>query len=347
MTLLTPTPFSAFLIGGNSQRFGVNLRNFWNFNQKNNTFEDSMYFLNNEMYQSAWAVTKKSYKSLQNCFTYVTYAAVGWGSSVWSAQWDVLLRSRMLTGDSKKPTRCDTGIPDLVPARQMSGITAVGYRLMVCGGYQSGGSRDNLCYSLDTSLSAPVWNTMAPMFTPRSHFQLVTYGDAMYAIGGECSPLPNTNQVDRWSLTQGWVNMANYPNRNIASYCAVADDGYDAIYVTGGVNCIDGSGCSFYSRVYKYIVSKDSWVDFVGMPLNRYNHGCGINRRRTDNHRLLFVVGHNSGSETLWFNLNTNQGWTIGANLDTIWSRANWISLTPYESFLVGGITDIYGPSPW
>jgi hypothetical protein len=345
MALITPTPFSALLIGGNSQRFGVNLRNFWNFNHKNNTFEDSMYFLNNEMYQSAWAMTKKAYKSLQNCFTYVTYAAVGWGSNYWNAQWDVLLRSRTLTGDSKQPARCDTGIPDLVPARQMPGITAVGYRLMVCGGYQSGQSADNMCYSLDTSLRAPVWNTMAPMLIPRSHFQLVTYGDAMYAIGGDCSPFPDTNQVDRWSLTQGWVNMANYPNKNIASYCAVADDGYDAIYVTGGISC--NLGCYFSGRVSKYIVSEDSWVSFDGMPLSRYNHGCGIIRKRTNNHRLLFVVGHNSGAETQWYNLNTNQGWTIGANLDTTWSRGNWISLTPYESFLAGGFTSTYGSSRW
>jgi hypothetical protein len=340
MSLITLTPYSALLLGGNSERFGINLRNFWNFNQQNNAFEDSTYFLTNEMYQSAWTVAQKSYKSLHNCFTYVTYAAVGWGNTAWSGQWDVLLRSRTMAGDSKLPARCDNGIPDLLPARQMAGITGVGYRLMVCGGYQSGQSVDNLCYWLDSSSSTPVWSNMAPMLIARSQFQLVTYGDVMFAIGGASS---YTNQVDRWTKTQGWVNMANYPNLNIHAYCAVADDGYDAIYVTGGYVCVNG--CQRYSNVYKYVVSTDTWVNFNGMPLSRVHHGCGIIRRRTDNHRLLFIVGHEYGSETFWYNLVVNQGWTTGMGLDLDWARSSWISITPYESFLAGGNTNRWGES--
>ena len=344
MALITPTPYSAFLLGGNSQRFGVNLRNFWKFNQKNNIFEDSTYFLSNEMYQSAWAMTQKSYKSLQNCFTYITYAAVGWGSSSWSGQWDVLLRSRTVNVDPKLPGRCDNGIPDLIPARHNMGITSVGYRLMVCGGYQSGKPTDNLCYWLDTSLSSPIWNSMESMLIARSHFQLITYGDAMYAIGGVSSPLPNTNQVDRWTQTQGWVNMANYPNINIYAHCAVADDNYDAIYVTVGIYCANGNGCWQYNNVYKYVVSTDTWVGFNGLPWSRQWHGCGIIRRRTDNHRLIITVGHDWGSAVIWFNLSTNQGWYV-SYLDRPWARASWISLTPYESFIAGGNCDGWGES--
>jgi hypothetical protein len=345
MTLITPNPYSALLIGGNSQRFGVNLRNFWNFNQKNNVFEDSTYFLSNEMYQSAWAMTQKSYKSLQSCFTYVTYAAAGFGSGSFSAQWDVLLRSRTMGGDPKLPARCDNGIPDLVPARHNLGITSVGYRLIVCGGYQPGQPTVNLCYWLDTSSSSPIWSSMAPMLIARNNFLLVTYGDAVYAIGGCSTPLPNTNQVDRWTQSKGWVNMANYPNINIYAYCAVADEGYDAIYVTGGVFCANGNGCWQYGNVYKYIVSTDTWVGFNGLPWSRQYHGCGIIRRRTDNHRMIIVVGHDWGSEIVWFNLSTNQGWSHYHYLDRNWARATWISLTPYESFIAGGNCDGWGES--
>jgi hypothetical protein len=287
MNLITPTPYSAYLVGGNSQRFGFSLRNFWEFNKQTNVFEDGTYFLQLELYASAWAMTKKSYKALQNCFSYVTYAAVGWGGSHWWGQWDVLLRSRTMDGDSKLPARCDTAIPDLLPGRRMPGITAVGYRLMVCGGYRNGYVEDNLCYWLDTNSKNPVWSGMSPMLIPRSHFQLITYGDAMFAIGG-WRPGP-TNQVDRWTLTQGWVLMANYPLLNIHRYCAVADEGYDAIYVMGGRLCTPN--CYDINQVFKYTVSTDTWTEFTGLPWGRFDNGCGIIYKRTDGRRWMVLAG--------------------------------------------------------
>jgi hypothetical protein len=342
MVMITPTPYSAYLLGGNSQRFGVNLRNFWEFNKKSNIFEDATYFLQNEMYSSSWAMTKKSYKALQNCFSYVTYAAVGWGGTSWSGQWDVLLRSRTMAGDSKLPARCDTAIPDLTPGKMMPGVTAVGYRLMVCGGWRNGQPEEALCHWLDTNSNTPAWSNMSPMPSPRSGFQLITYGDAMYAIGGWRSGAA-TNLVDRWSLKQGWVNMANYPTLNIHRYCAVADDGYDAIYVMGGYVCTPG--CWLSNQVFKYTVSTDTWSGFAGLPWGRLDVGCGITYKRTDGRRWMIVAGHEWGSELVLYDLTINSGWGHYAYLQTNWARSRWISLTPYESYLAGGNTGTYGES--
>jgi hypothetical protein len=342
MVMVSPTPYSAYLLGGDTQRFGVNLRNFWEFNKESNVFEDGMYYLQNEMYSSAWAMTKKSYKALQNCFSYVTYAAVGWGGKAWLGQWDVLLRSRTMAGDSKLPARCDTAIPDLDPPRAMCGITAVGYRLMVCGGFRNGYPEDALCYWLDTNSNTPVWSSMSPMPSARAWFQLITYGDAMFAIGGWRFGRP-TNLVDRWTLAQGWVNMANYPTLNTHRYCAVADEGYDAIYVMGGQVCTPG--CWVTRQVFKYTISTDKWSGFAELPWNRQDGGCGITYRRTDGHRWMIHAGHDWGAELAYYDLTINSGWEAYGGLTTHWARSRWISLTPYESLLAGGYTGSHGAS--
>jgi hypothetical protein len=170
---------------------------------------------------------------------------------------------------------------------------------------------------------------------------LITFGDAVYAIGGASAQ--NTNQLDRWSITQGWVNMANYPNVNIFGHCAVADEGYDAIYVLGGVYCSDQ--CYQTSAVYKYTVSADIWTSFKPLPWTRQYHACGIIRRRKDGNRLLMVISHDWNRETLTFDLTANYGWNNYINLDQNWASPNWISLTPFESFLAGGYTENWGSS--
>jgi hypothetical protein len=272
----------------------------------------------------------------------VTYAAVGWGGSAWTGQWDVLLRSRTLAGDSKFPARCDTAIPDLLPGRYMPGVTSVGYRLMVCGGFRNGLPEDAFCYWLDTNSNTPVWNSMSPMPSARSHYQLITYGDAMFAIGGWRAGAP-TNLVDRWTLTQGWVNMAIYPTLNIHRYCAVADEGYDAIYVMGGFVCTPN--CLSTGQVFKYTISTDTWTGIAGLPWGRLDSGCGITYKRTDGHRWIINAGHEWGSELVSYDLTTNSGWTHYDYLTTNWARCRWISLTPYESHLAGGNTGTYGES--
>jgi hypothetical protein len=181
---------------------------------------------------------------------------------------------------------------------------------------------------------------MAPMPVPRGQFKLITYGDAMYAIGGNAE-VGWTNRVDRWTMTQGWVNMANYPKANIYAHCAVADEGYDAIYVLGGIYC--ASGCYQTAAVYKYTVSTDTWNGFYGLLWSRTWPGCGIIRRRTNGNRLMILIGHQMDSTVVSFDLTANVGWNHYQNLDQGWARSNWISLTPFESYLAGGNTQIFG----
>jgi hypothetical protein len=181
------------------------------------------------------------------------------------------------------------------------------------------------------------------MPVPRGQFKLITYGDAMYAIGGNAE-VGWTNRVDRWTMTQGWVNMANYPSANIYAHCAVADEGYDAIYGLGGIYC--ANGCYQTAATYKYTVSTDTWTSFYGLPWSRTWPGCGIIRRRTDGNRWMILIGHQMDSTVVSFDLTANVGWNYYKNLDQGWARSNWISLTPFESYLAGGNTQTFGDNP-
>ena len=51
------------------------------------------------------------------------------------------------------------------------------------------------------------------MTTARAYFSLISYGDAIYAIGGwlgedDCCEL---NSMERYSRNKGWKQMANLP----------------------------------------------------------------------------------------------------------------------------------------
>ena len=158
MFIVTLTPYSALMLGGYSQRNSYNIKNFWMFNQETKNFEAGYYELQNEYYAGQWAVAKKTHRALENCVSERVYAAVGWGGhttsgSEYPSEWSVLLRKRQITGDPHKPVRCDNAIPDLSPGRYWPGVTAVGYRLIMCGGHISGGSIENYgkdCYYLGT-----------------------------------------------------------------------------------------------------------------------------------------------------------------------------------------------------
>jgi hypothetical protein len=174
---------------------------------------------------------------------------------------------------------------------------------------------------------------MAKMLIPRAEFTLVTYGDAVFAIGGERPEA--TNQVDRWTLSQGWVNMASYPMINIARHCSAADEGYDTIYVMGGI--IRYPGPSAISQVNKYTVSTDTWSSFPGLPGSKYESGCGIINKRTDGHRWLVHIGSWWSDSIYYYNLSTRTGWFNHGTIQVGWHRLFWISLTPYEAYVAGG----------
>ena len=159
-------------------------------------------------------MAKRSFRSLQNCDAQRTYSAVGWGgheqhnSASYPSEWSVLLRAGGMSGDPRLPKRCDTAIPDLSPGRYWPGVTAVDYRLMVCGGHPSGGNLNDYghqCFYLDTNSEAenPAWASMEDMPNKRGYFEFVAYGDAAYAIAGYGAS-GEIKKVDRWTRRLGW-----------------------------------------------------------------------------------------------------------------------------------------------
>lgn len=51
------------------------------------------------------------------------------------------------------------------------------------------------------------------MSTARSYYQLITYGDAVYAIGGYNSG-GELNTMERYRRIDGWKARANLPYKN-------------------------------------------------------------------------------------------------------------------------------------
>lgn len=131
---------------------------------------------------------------VQDCTAERRYAAVGWGGHTaadghhYTTEWSVMLRARRSSGDPRLPGRCDTALPDLQPGRYWPGVTALDYRLMVCGGHPAHLSIEEYgmqCFylELDNTAASPAWAPMQDMPAARGYFEFVSYGGAAYAIG--------------------------------------------------------------------------------------------------------------------------------------------------------------------
>ena len=349
MKMVMLDKYSALLLGSGSQQFSNSLSNFWEYNSQRNTFEEGYYYLQNEMRVSHWATVNRSrnHAALANCVTMRKYAVVGWGgytssSSDYPPHWSIMLRDRLTTSSlPHKPASCHRKIPDLSPGKLVPGVTAVDYRLMVCGGYQYGKTYEANCHWLDTNQESPTWASMASMPVPRGYFELVTYADAAYAIGGYYSS-SYRSRVDRWTLKEGWQEVAKYPVK-IGRHCAVADEGYDKIYSMGGRYMTSSTGSSEYNRAYVYDVKSNVWSSMPGD--STLYHGatqdgaCMIIRRRSNGHRILVYVGDYQ-SRTQYFDLSGYEASGSGSwrNYKTPQYKTKFstiVSLSPYESYQV------------
>ena len=341
MRMITLTPYNAFIVGGNSGRYGNSLKNIFEFNHDTTNFEDNYYYLQNEMHNSAWTTVKKSnnYKALQDCTSIREYAAVCWGGRnestvAYTETWSVILRSRSRPWEPHLPGTCHLKLSNLSPGRVLHGVTAVNYDLIVCGGNLIEEPHAvSSCYILNTNENNPEWYTMASMPIARRVFGFVTFGDAAFAIAGF-----NTNyisQVDRWTKSKGWKSMASYPIQ-IARFCAVADHGYDQIYGMGGRTDPYGYNTN---AVYAYRVSKDQWASMPSLLDARSDIGCSIIRRRTTGNRMITVVGGGSNSiqyfDLTAYETNSNVKWVRGPTAAYTSSATRIESLTPYESLEV------------
>ena len=240
MTMLSLDKYKAILVGGYSQLNAVSSRNFWVWDQYYNKFYDQYYYLQNAAKGGFWTTVQKSknYRALQNCVSETrTYAAVGWGgnidvsSEVYPTDWNVFLRKRR-EGYSGKPTTCHGIIPDLIPGRKFAMITAVGYKLLVCGG----GSPDptDKCFKFETNMPNQTWNEIDSIDKPTSNGLMLSYADAAYLSGGYFAEINQiTARTLRWTEKDGWSSTADMPT-TLEHHCGVTDERYGNLFIGGG-----------------------------------------------------------------------------------------------------------------
>ena len=334
MRMITLTPYSAFLMGSSTTRYGNSLKNIFEFNQETNNFEDKYLYLQNEMNDGYWTTVKKSnnFKALQDCVSLREYAAVCWGGhttsgSEYPGTWSVLLRDRLRKGDPHLPATCHNKIPPFSPGRFATGVTAVDYRLMICGGHNYGGPYLSSCYFLDTNEHSPAWSTMASMPINRGYYEFTTYGDAAFAIGGHNGG--DLTQVDRWRVSTGWETVASYPVP-VHRHCAVPDPGYDRIYSMAGNSRFDA---------YYYTISSNKWSSMPSLYWSGNNMACVIIRRRGTGNKIIVLVGDNISRQQYFdlsvYEANGSGGWMTFTAPQYTSFFSTIISLTPYESFEV------------
>ena len=46
----------------------------------------------------------------------------------------------------------------------------------------------------------------------RAYYQLISYGDAVYAMGGHDGS--ELDSMERWTKSEGWIGMADLPHSN-------------------------------------------------------------------------------------------------------------------------------------
>ena len=52
------------------------------------------------------------------------------------------------------------------------------------------------------------------MINPRYHYELVSYGGSLFAVGGWRDGVGELNKMERYTPGQGWEEVANLPYVN-------------------------------------------------------------------------------------------------------------------------------------
>ena len=66
--------------------------------------------------------------------------------------------------------------------------------------------------SLETHTVTLTLCTVQDMSKGRAYYQLISYGDAVYAMGGHNGS--ELDSMERWTRGGGWVSVANLPYSN-------------------------------------------------------------------------------------------------------------------------------------
>ena len=337
MQMVNLHEYSALLLGSYNNYYSTSLRNFFEYDPDGNSFHYGRYYLRYTMSQAMWTTVPKhkNYRALQNCVATRRYVAVGWGGShntdltYFPTAWTVLLRSMNASGlGYRYPHSCHGMIPYFSPGRFGPGVTAVDYRLMICGGCSSGTCGNTTlssCYYLDTNTYEPRWITMPNMPVKRWRFFFITYGAAAFALGGRGENGDYLKRVDMWTNGRGWNEVSELPTEP-NGFCAVADEGYDRIYVLGGVQT---------KAVFYLSVSDGTWHNIPPMQTSLARGACAIINRK-DGTRILYAMGVEGGRKYgRSLNLNIMKRWDGMKTPPHEHRHSIIVSLTPYESYLV------------
>ncbi len=138
-----------------------------------------------------------------------------------------------------------------------------------------------------------IWNTKAPMPTPKALFGLVTTNDGkIYSIGGQYSssradaPLAEVYQYD--PILDTWTSRTSLPKPTFQMGTTVGSNG--KIYVIGGISS-DGLGPNYISsRVEEYDPVANTWTDRTPIPTPRY----GLAAVAATNGKIYAIGGVNT-----------------------------------------------------
>ena len=81
MTMVSLTPYTAFMMGAYSDYYTTSVENFWVYNQENYKFQSHKRFVTNEHSWGYWTTASKKFRIFNSCRAERSYAAVGWGGT--------------------------------------------------------------------------------------------------------------------------------------------------------------------------------------------------------------------------------------------------------------------------
>ncbi len=164
-----------------------------------------------------------------------------------------------------------------MPVRLSESISAViNGKVHLAGGRTSKDENYRWQHHLDSDWhgifdpDSKVWQTGAPLPTPRNSACSVVYDNKWHVIGGRTVEGGNTNVHEVFDVsTDEWKTEKPMPEAAAGIACAVLDD---SIFVFGG-GYFDAQCCGVFYKVWRYELKRKRWSEAAVMPVPR--HGLG------------------------------------------------------------------------
>jgi len=209
-------------------------------------------------------------------------------------------------GVSRISKSCENNhsIPDLPKGFTMAESAYVAGNLYICGGWNPERTKTaSACYALDITHIDSDWREVARMSPQygKEVFSMVAYGNKLYAVGGTQNghrvgyrAIKNCEEYD--PAANKWSKRSNfYGDWKISSGCIAADTETGRVYSLGGYSLDDRHSNNNYHKwryeVFVYDYNANTWNHWTNMPVAREKHTCGIIKRISDEHKILFFTG--------------------------------------------------------